>query len=233
MHHWRFFAMALFAVCLASCGGGAVTPVSKKINGPLGKFFKVAQREYKMSDNELCVEFIKVAEGGPTTASWASSTPVFTVELQDEDGNVISSKSTNAVFLENQLGTVLSLGVGESSSIAFKFDKSEGTAKFKVSSKWNIMEESPRTLKSGQSGDNPYQWLSERLATADDLAGKSQSELRIMRNTIYAMHGYIFKTADMKEHFGNLSWYQARKNDVSSELSSIERKNVMLIQRYE
>ena len=80
---------------------------------------------------------------------------------------------------------------------------------------------------------NPYAWLSERLVNESDLQGKSKAEIRIMRNTIYAMHGYIFKTSDMKNHFGKLPWYKAEKSDVTAELSSIENQNVQFLKAHE
>ncbi|MCR5159031.1 MAG: hypothetical protein K6D37_07920 [Prevotella sp.] len=134
----KFFVMAVLAISLAACsGGGKLTPTSKKVNGPLGKFFEVVERNYKMNDNELSVEFKRIAEGGPTDASW-SSEPTFTVELQDEDGNSIASEHTNVIFNKEQLESVFSLGVDETASITFKFDKDKAkkATKFKVSSKW-------------------------------------------------------------------------------------------------
>ncbi len=80
---------------------------------------------------------------------------------------------------------------------------------------------------------NPYAWLSERLVNESDLQGKSKAEIRIMRNTIYAMHGYIFKTSDMKSHFGKQPWYKAEKSDVTAELSSIENQNVQFLKAHE
>ena len=81
--------------------------------------------------------------------------------------------------------------------------------------------------------DNPYAWLSERLATADDLAGKSKYDIKIMRNTIFAMHGYIFKTDDMKEYFSKQTWYKPQKEDVNSDLSSIEHQNIQFLKKNE
>ena len=80
---------------------------------------------------------------------------------------------------------------------------------------------------------NSYAWLSERLATESDISGKSKEDIRIMRNTIFAMHGYIFKTSDMKEYFENQSWYKAEKADVSSELSTIENENIQFLKAHE
>jgi len=50
----------------------------------------------------------------------------------------------------------------------------------------------------------------------------SKDELRILRNTIYAMHGYKFKSKDLQEYFGKFSWYQGTKENVDSELNENE-----------
>jgi hypothetical protein len=74
---------------------------------------------------------------------------------------------------------------------------------------------------------------SERLLVSSDLSGLSKYELKIMRNEIFARHGFIFLTTEMKSYFQTQSWYKPRYNDVSSMLSSVEQKNIALIQRYE
>ncbi len=134
--------MAVLAISLTACSaGGKLTPTSKKVNGPLGKFFEVVERDYKMTEYELVyelsVEFKRIAKGGPTDASW-SSKPTFTVELLDEDGNSITSEHTDVVFSEKQLEAVFSLGIDETATITFRFFKNmtKGAVKFKVSSKW-------------------------------------------------------------------------------------------------
>lgn len=82
-------------------------------------------------------------------------------------------------------------------------------------------------------GKDKYDWLSTREATHKDLSGKSSDELRIMRNWIYARHGYIFKSADLREYFSKFSWYHPTSSDVSHELSRLEKHNVSMIQDYE
>lgn len=82
---------------------------------------------------------------------------------------------------------------------------------------------------SGFIDDNPYSWLSDRLATDDDVRGKTKQDLKIMRNAIFAMHGYIFQTKEMREYFQQQNWYEPMKSDVSSELTSIEQKNVAFL----
>lgn len=78
-----------------------------------------------------------------------------------------------------------------------------------------------------------YGFTSERLLTEDDLSNMTNNELKIMRNEIYARHGYIFKTKRMKEYFSTQPWYEGIYDDVSSMLSEIEVKNVEFIKRHE
>jgi len=74
---------------------------------------------------------------------------------------------------------------------------------------------------------------SERRLTHYDLVDLSSRDLKIMRNEIFARHGYIFKTRDMIDYFSGQSWYQPVNSDVGSLLSGIEKENVNLIQAYE
>ena len=138
----KFFAFAFLAICIAACsgGGGKVVPSSKKINGPLGKFFEVVERDYKFVDGVINVEIKRIEEGGPNDASW-SSRPTFTLELLDEDGDVMSSVSTDVVFTKEQLEAVFALGIDETTSISFNVDEVKEAAKFKISSKWDEAKE--------------------------------------------------------------------------------------------
>lgn len=74
---------------------------------------------------------------------------------------------------------------------------------------------------------------SERRLTKDDLISLGSRELKIMRNEIFARHGYIFKTSDMINHFSGESWYKPIYNDVTAMLSTIEKANVNFIKSYE
>jgi hypothetical protein len=70
-----------------------------------------------------------------------------------------------------------------------------------------------------------------RLLSKDELAIYSPAELRLIRNEIFARHGYIFKFEDLNRYFSQQSWYQPSTADVS--LSSIEAKNVHLLKALE
>jgi len=78
-----------------------------------------------------------------------------------------------------------------------------------------------------------YPNASERLLTASDLVGMDSWDLIIIRNEIYARHGYIFKSQKLKDYFSKQSWYVPRYDNVESKLSVIEQKNVMFIKSFE
>lgn len=79
----------------------------------------------------------------------------------------------------------------------------------------------------GQRGQ--YVFASQYRITEEDLAGYSRNELMIMRSEILARYGMIFSTADLRKHFNAQSWYEPTSKDVSDELTSIERDNILLI----
>lgn len=83
------------------------------------------------------------------------------------------------------------------------------------------------------NGQGIYPQASARVLTPRDLEGLDKAELKIMRNEIFARYGYQFKTKDMQEYFSRQTWYRPRLADVTSMLSSVERKNVELIKQYE
>ncbi|MBC8486098.1 MAG: YARHG domain-containing protein [Ignavibacteria bacterium] len=78
-----------------------------------------------------------------------------------------------------------------------------------------------------------YPETSTRYLNYDDIRNKSKWQLKIMRNEIYARYGYIFKTKDMKNYFNNQSWYNPVYSDVSGQLTSLEKRNVAFIKKYE
>jgi len=61
----------------------------------------------------------------------------------------------------------------------------------------------------------------------------SNSDLRLLRNTIYAMHGYKFKSKDLQEHFQKFIWYNGTKETVDNELSENEKKLIRIISAME
>lgn len=78
-----------------------------------------------------------------------------------------------------------------------------------------------------------YPEASTRLLTDDDLNNMLKDELRIMRNCIFARHGYSFKIKEIRQVFDEKTWYMPISTDVRKKLTAIENKNATLIKKYE
>ena len=86
---------------------------------------------------------------------------------------------------------------------------------------------------NSSGGENSYLDMSSVLLDRSYLENKDEWELRIMRNEIYARHGYIFKLPELREYFMKQSWYVPVSEDVTNSLTSLEKENIELIKRYE
>jgi YARHG domain len=58
-------------------------------------------------------------------------------------------------------------------------------------------------------------------------------ELEIIRNTIYARHGYAFKNKSMRQFFDGIDWYVPVSNNVTKELTFLEKENITLLEKFE
>lgn len=78
-----------------------------------------------------------------------------------------------------------------------------------------------------------YPIASKQLLTDDDVNNLVKEELEIMRNEIFARHGYCFKRKNLREQFEDKDWYIPNTVDVKKDLTEIEKKNILLIKRFE
>jgi hypothetical protein len=78
-----------------------------------------------------------------------------------------------------------------------------------------------------------YPESSQRLLTHEDVENLVKEELEVMRNEIYARHGYSFKDKEMRLRFDTTSWYIPMGIDIRDKLTDIEVQNIDLIYRYE
>lgn len=65
------------------------------------------------------------------------------------------------------------------------------------------------------------------------ISGKTAAELRFLRNEIYARHGYIFNSADLKNYFNKQDWYKPDPKFKMEALSESEKECVSEIGRQE
>ncbi len=88
--------------------------------------------------------------------------------------------------------------------------------------------EPPDSLVESVIFRGDWQPLTEPLE-GKDLHWITKSQLRILRNTVFARHGHSFRSQDLREHFENFDWYLPRSGDVSADLTATEQENVALI----
>ena len=82
-------------------------------------------------------------------------------------------------------------------------------------------------------GDYPY--TSTRILSKLEIENMlSRSELKLMRNEIFARYGHKFEpNGRMDQHFSNKNWYQPQYEDVTAFLTDIEIQNVNQIKNTE
>ncbi len=83
-----------------------------------------------------------------------------------------------------------------------------------------------------------WPWTSGRLLQPGDLMPLSMLELELMRNEIFARHGWVFKRRDLRDYFSRQPWYSP-KGDLSNreqvnrwvqtEVTPLEKKNIQII----
>jgi len=73
---------------------------------------------------------------------------------------------------------------------------------------------------------------SNMLLKEDDLKNLRKLDLQIIKNTIFARHGYAFKKQILRNFFDPVEWYVPVKNNVDNDLTPIENKNVKLLDRF-
>jgi hypothetical protein len=78
-----------------------------------------------------------------------------------------------------------------------------------------------------------YPQTSLTYLTEDDLKDFSKEELRLMRNEIFAFHGYKFESKDLNDYFSKMDWYKPSDEDVTENLNSFEKANIILIKKLE
>jgi tetratricopeptide (TPR) repeat protein len=88
------------------------------------------------------------------------------------------------------------------------------------------------------SGPGVWPWTSERLVSESDLQGMSGRDLELMRNEIYARHGWVFRRPDLRQYFEGQPWYRPNRDGLANRiieagLSGVERRNVQIIQEQE
>jgi hypothetical protein len=83
------------------------------------------------------------------------------------------------------------------------------------------------------TGDEYKHNASAELLTKDYVANLKKGDLLVLRNSIFARHGYTFKKPLLNLYFSQEPWYVPLNTDVTAELTPIEKQNIALMVPYE
>ncbi|MGV6860676.1 MAG: YARHG domain-containing protein [Putridiphycobacter sp.] len=129
----------------------------------------------------------------------------------------------------------------------FKYDPDIMLASEKWYIDWENKIETSEEVDLG--GNEVEEWISTEFATStdmiyeinasntvlkkEDVENLKKGDLKIIRNTIYARHGYSFKNRPMRVFFDAQKWYIPVHTDIKSDFTDIEKDNIQLLLKYE
>lgn len=93
--------------------------------------------------------------------------------------------------------------------------------------------ESYTTSKNRFASDAVFKINASKQKLAEkDLKNLRKLDMEIIKNAVFARHGYAFKKPTYRYFFEQTDWYIPVSNNVDSELSKMEKDNVALLNRF-
>ena len=133
------------------------------------------------------------------------------------------------IFLSNNENIPFSASwyVGYGGNIYYYIAGEEYTEVFRIRRTWGNPDMYAMAI-NGYTEDNYGKYVTETLSTM------SKSDLRLLRNTIFALYGVHFKSEDLSKHFAKEVWYTDEgKTSGEVELPAHRQKLVEMIQELE
>jgi hypothetical protein len=75
--------------------------------------------------------------------------------------------------------------------------------------------------------DDPHTVFFDDIEILRQISILNNDDLRIIKNTSFARHGYEFKSKDLQEYFKTKEWYKATKDDIV--LTGIDSSNISFL----
>ena len=72
-----------------------------------------------------------------------------------------------------------------------------------------------------------------RLLRPEELSAYTPQQLRLVRNEIFARHGYVFTSKDLNRYFDEQVWYEADSSFTEEMLTEVERQNIQALREEE
>jgi hypothetical protein len=197
-----------------------------------------------MSDGALTGHSVVAGNNRPFTGTFKQEGKVFKVEAAEPGDDKYDGKFS---FTIDPLGNTVSgtwkandkkVDVTERKyTLAKKEFKYDASLNLPEDVQWaQLYEKNPRFPDKVESltEDVTKFNASKKELTKKDVQNLYKGDLEIIRNTIYARHGYSFKNRRLRFIFDQfVPWYMPLNTDIRSDLTELEKKNIELIKRYE
>lgn len=111
---------------------------------------------------------------------------------------------------------------------------------------WDTSKDTP--FEYEEEGE-VHEWIDQEFASATDaiysvnastdrltkeqVENLKKGDLTIIRNAIYARHGYSFKQRPLRVFFDAQEWYVPVHADIRADFTELEKENIQLLLRYE
>jgi len=74
---------------------------------------------------------------------------------------------------------------------------------------------------------------STKKLSEKDVKDLRKLDLEILRNTVFARHGYSFKSRVVRQFFDQVDWYVPLTDNIERDLTALEKENIKLLTRFE
>jgi hypothetical protein len=196
-----------------------------------------------LNDKMVFGHSVVAGNSRPFSGSFVKTDEGFSVNAKEPgdnkyDGNFefhvnIGEKKLTGMWRSNDPKLTVTERTYELESRRYKYDSSlqlpEDIAYEMIHGTYNSKTEKGEMITGDIFKKNP----SSTLLKTFDVENMYSADLEVLRNSIYARHGYSFKNPRMRTVFDYVDWYMPVTTDVSSLLTEIEKKNIALIKRYE
>lgn len=177
-------------------------------------------------DKTFSAHSIAAGNQRPITGTWEKTESGFHLAGSEPGDDKNDGSFDMALDAGNLSGNWKPMDAAASSK-AFKLERKT----FVYNPKLAQEEKEGEYVNLGESGMEKNPSL-DTLKTSD-VENLTQPQIRIIRNFIFARHGYSFNKKDLRLVFEAYDWYMPVTNDVKAELTELEKANIALLTRYE
>ncbi|MEE9350305.1 MAG: YARHG domain-containing protein, partial [Flavobacteriaceae bacterium] len=148
--------------------------------------------------------------------------------------NCLSTNSMNGFWIANDKNLAVIGRKYNLDKLIYTYNKNTTIKVEELLPLYNSSTHEESGKKEAATNDISKYNASNTKLTYKDVENLKKGDLEIIRNTIYARHGYSFKNRKMRYFFDSyVDWYIPVTTDIRAVLTPLEKENIELLKRYE